>query len=47
VTKTPTNSFAIRRQVVKQQQKLGIGLNSSNNNAHKQNKKQKNKKPFF
>jgi hypothetical protein len=47
VTKTQTNSFAICWQVVKQQQKLGIDPNLSNNNAHKQNKKHKKKQPFL
>jgi hypothetical protein len=46
VIKTQINTFAVRRQVFKQQQKLGIGPNSSNNNAHKQNKNHKNKKPL-
>jgi hypothetical protein len=44
VTKTQTNSSAICWQVVKQQQKLGIGPNLSNNNAHKQKKKHTKKK---
>ncbi len=42
------NNYTIHQQVVvEQQEKLDVGPNWSNNDAHKQNKKHKNKKPFL